>query len=215
MSLWQKPIFSTLILVFFLFPGLACAASAPAGIGTADTARTGPRPGIVLLYVNNAKTTYDGEINKKMTNNFATLLQQYELIPGQLHVEKLTGNGTGDIALVERGAIAEVCKGEAADFALVVEVQPFIRKERLTFSPYGTDITAVMSVKLIDLKGNKYLINGQFNATAKDSSAIGSIGNKALALKSLDLAIEQLNPAIATRLVTREEAKPENRPGIR
>lgn len=209
----RRFVFFSLLLTFLAFQGLAAAAFDPAKIlAPAGDQQDSTKPRVALLYVNNAKATYDDEINKKMNDNFDAILKQYKVIPGQRYVEMLNKNGISDITTAERGDIMEVFKGEDVDFVLFVEVQPFVRKERITFFTYGIDMTAIVPVKIIDLKGNKYLYNGKFTEFARDSSMIGGIGNKSVSLKALDLVIEKMNPVITTRLpLTRPEAKPDDK----
>lgn len=156
---------------------------------------------VALLYLNNAKSTFDDEINTKMTANFDQLFKdKYNLISGERYIERLNKNGISDIATAERADILEAFKGDNVDYVVYVEIQPFVRKERITFFTYGKDMTAVVPMKLIDISGNKYLYNGKFTEFASDSSMIGGVGNKSVALKALDQVIQKMNPVINTRL---------------
>jgi len=155
---------------------------------------------VALLYVNNAKATYDDELSSKMMANFNSLLKNYTVIPGGRYIELLNKTGIADITTAERTDIVEVFKGENIDYVLFAELQPFVRKERITFFTYGIDITAIVPIKIIDLKGNKYLYNGKFTEFASDSSMIGGIGNKSVSITALDKVIEKMNAVIKVRL---------------
>lgn len=155
---------------------------------------------VALLYVNNAKTTYDDELNKKMMKNFDSLLKNYNVIPGGRYIELLNKTGITDITTAERTDIIEVFKSENIDYVLFAELQPFVRKERITFFSYGIDMTGIVPIKIIDLKNNKYLYNGKFTEFASDSSMIGGIGNKSVSLIALDKVIEKMNAVIKVRL---------------
>jgi hypothetical protein len=61
-------------------------------------------------------------------------------------------------------------------------------------------MTAIIPIKIIDLKTGKYIYNGKFTSFASDSSMIGGIGNKSVSLKALEKAIEQMNAAITARM---------------
>jgi len=155
---------------------------------------------VALLYVNNAKSTYDDELNNKMKGNFDSLLKNYNVIPGGRYIELLNKAGIADITTAERTDIIEVFKGQNIDYVLFAELQPFVRKERITFFTYGIDITAIVPIKIIDLKNNKYLYNGKFTEFASDSSMIGGIGNKSVSLTALDKVIEKMNAVLKVRL---------------
>lgn len=167
------------------------------------------KPIVALLFVNNAKATYDDELNKKVMGNFDTLLgDKYRVVPGQRYIELLNKNGIVDITTAERSDIIQVFTGENVDYVLYCELQPFIRKQRVTFFTVGMDMTAVMPLKILDLKAEKYLYNGKFTEIASDSTMIGSIGNKSVSLKALDKVLEKMNDVIAVRL-------PAARPGTK
>lgn len=155
---------------------------------------------VALLYVNNSKTTYDDELNKKMMENFDSLLKNYNVIHGGRYVELLNKTGIADIATAERTDIIEAFKGEDIDYVLFAELQPFVRKERITFFSYGIDMTGIVPIKIIDLKNNKYLYNGKFTEFASASTMMGSIGNKSVSLSALDKVIEKMNAVIKVRL---------------
>lgn len=212
MSSFRKSVYLCLLLTFIAFQGLAAAAFDPAVITTANPEQDNAKPRVALLYVNNARTTYDAEIDKKMNDNFDTILKQYKVIPGQRFVEILNKKGISDITTAERADIVDVFAGEDIDYVLYAELQPFVRKQRVTFFTIGMDMTAIVPVKIIDLKGNKYLYNGKFTEFASDSSMIGAPGNKSVSLKALDLVIEKMNPVVSTRLpLTRPEGKPDEK----
>ena len=53
----------------------------------------------------------------------------------------------------------------------------------MTFFTVGKDITTTVPLKIIDLVNGKYLYNGKFTEKASDSTMIGGIGNKSVAMK--------------------------------
>lgn len=61
-------------------------------------------------------------------------------------------------------------------------------------------MTSIVPFKIIDIKNNKYLYNGKFTEVAKDSSMVGGIGNKSVALKALDKVSEEMSAIIDVRL---------------
>lgn len=159
-------------------------------------------PKVIILYVNNAKTTYDDEVDKKIKTNLEKAIspEKYLIIEGAPYIEKLKKAGIVDIATAERADIISAFAGEDIDYVVFLEVQPFIARDKMTFFTIGKDITATVPFKMIDVVNNKYLYNGKFTEKASDSSAIGGIGNKSVAMKALDKINGQINATIAERL---------------
>ncbi|HWQ61885.1 MAG TPA: hypothetical protein VN521_06210 [Negativicutes bacterium] len=190
-----------LLAVAFLFimQGAALAIDVDKLLST--PADDGKKPRVALLYVNNAKTTYDEDLNKKMLDNFKSLLGDNRIIvSGEPYLERLNKAGMSDITTAEREDITGAFKGDDVDYVLYAELQPFVRKQRITFFTIGIDMTAIVPVKIIDLKNNKYLYNGKFTEFASDSTMIGNVGNKSVSMKALDKTIEKMNAVVSVRL---------------
>ena len=143
-----------------------------------------------VLYVNNANTTYDADIDRAVC----------EYIDGTEFLGQLNENGIADITQAERADIADVFKGSGVDYVVLVQVEPFVRKEKVTVFTLGKEMTAVVPFKIFDVKSGKYLYNGKFTELAKDSSVIGDVGNKSVALKALDSVNAKISEVIASRL---------------
>ena len=160
-----------------------------------------PKKKIALMFINNAKTTYDDELKSMVMENFdATLKPKYEVLSGTKYVELLNKVGIADISTAERADIMAVVKGEDVDYIFYAELQPFVRKEKVTYFTYGIEMTAIVPIKIIDVKQNVYLYNGKFTELAKDSSAFGGIGNKSVAFKALRSTLDKMNSVVAARL---------------
>ena len=193
----KKRFLCTLLVVFCWVSliGVAFAAT------SAAPSQGGARKKIAIMFVNNAKTTYDGELNSVIGHNFDQLFAaKYEMKPGGKYIELLNKAGIVDVAAAERGDIMAVVKGEDLDYILYAELQPFLRKEKITAFTYGIEMTAIVPIKIIDVKQNVYIYNGKFTEIAKDSSAVGGIGNKSVALKALRHTLEKMNAVVAERM---------------
>ena len=90
--------------------------------------------------------------------------------------------------------------GEDVDYCLYLEVQPFVARDKISFFTVGKDITTSIPFKMINLGTGKYIFNGTFTEKASDSSMIGGIGNKSVAMKALDSAGEKILSEIQVRL---------------
>ncbi len=159
-------------------------------------------PKVAILYVNNAKSTYDTEVDKEIFKylNRALPASQYELVDGTPYIEKLNKMGYMDISAAERADVMNVFVGENVDYCLYLEIQPFVARDKLTFFTIGKDITTTIPLKIIDLVNNRYIYTGKFTEKASDSTVIGGIGNKSVALKALDNAGQKIESVIETRL---------------
>lgn len=160
------------------------------------------KPRVAVMYVNNAKTKYDTELDQNLLGNLHNCLppDKYVYVEGKTYLDKLNKMGIVDVATAERADIVDCLKGEDIDYAIFLEAQPFIRKEKMSLFSYGIEMTAVLPFKIIDIENNKYLYNGKFTEKATDSVVIGGLGNKAIAVKALDKANAQIREIIATRL---------------
>lgn len=159
-------------------------------------------PKVAVMYINNAQTTYNDEIDGILLPALKSSINQdlYQYIEGVPYIERLKKVGIIDITTAERADIMEAFKGEDITFAVFLQVDPFIRKDKITFFTIGKEMTAIVSFKIIDIANNKYLYNGKFTEVAKDSSMIGAIGNKSVSLKALSKVSEQLTAVIDVRL---------------
>ena len=92
-----------------------------------------------VLYVNNANTTYDADIDRAVLENVQAALKTSacEYINGTEFLGQLNENGIADITQAERADIADVFKGSGVDYAVLVQVEPFVRKEKLTVFTLG------------------------------------------------------------------------------
>ncbi len=199
----MKKIFSRSLLVLFCWTLFWGAAFAEIKFDTTitDPAMVTPKKKIALMFVNNAKTTYDTELNAMVMENFDAILKpKYEVLPGAKYIEKLNKMGIADITTAERADILSIVKGEDVDYIFYSELQPFLRKEKITFFTIGKEMTAIMPIKIIDVKQNVYIYNGKFTEIAKDSSAVGGIGDKSVALKALRIVLDKMNVVVAERL---------------
>lgn len=155
-----------------------------------------------VLYVNNANTTYDADIDRAVLENVQAALKTSacEYVDGTEFLGQLNENGIADITQAERADIADVFKGSGVDYVVLVQVEPFVRKEKVTVFTLGKEMTAVVPFKIFDVKSGKYIYNGKFTELAKDSSVIGDVGNKSVALKALDSVNAKISEVIASRM---------------
>lgn len=159
-------------------------------------------PKVAVLYVNNAETTYNDKVDGVVLGNLEKCINddKYIYINGEPYIEKLNKVGIVDITTAERADIVDAFEGEDVDYVVFIEVQPFIARDKVTFFTVGKDITTTVPLKIIDLVNGKYLYNGKFTEKASDSTMIGGIGNKSVAMKALNKINEQITSVLTVRL---------------
>ena len=168
----------------------------------------GELPRVAILYVDVANTTYDAEIDQSVMGSLTKVIdgKQYVYVDGAPYIAKLNKMGITDMTTAERADIVSAFEGEDVDYVVYVEVQPFVRKERMTLFTYGIDMTAVVPVKVIDLAGNKYIYNGKFTEKQSDSVIVGGIGNKSVALEAIDKVNKKITAILVERLPKTKQA---------
>ncbi len=162
----------------------------------AKRAKLAKMPKVAVMYINNSQTTYNDDIDQLVLTNLTNLInpETYQYIDGAPYIERLSKIGIVDITTAERADIIDAFEGEDIDYAVFLQVDPFIRKDKMTFFTVGKEMTAIVPFKIIDVKNNRYLYNGKFTEIAKDSSMLGDIGNKSVSIK----AIEKVNDKVAS-----------------
>lgn len=159
-------------------------------------------PNVAVLYINNSKSTYNDEVDMRVLPSLGQALpaEKYNLIDGAIYIERLSKVGIADLSTAERADILEAFRGDDIDYIVILEIQPFVARDKLTFFTVGKDITTAVPFKIIDVVNGRYLYNGKFTEKASSSSMIGGIGNKSVALKALDTVNTQIASVIETRL---------------
>ena len=83
-------------------------------------------PKVAVLYVNNAETTYNDEVDGVVLGNLEKCINddKYIYINGEPYIEKLNKVGIVDITTAERADIVDAFEGEDVDYVVFIEVQP-------------------------------------------------------------------------------------------
>jgi hypothetical protein len=64
----------------------------------------------------------------------------------------------------------------------------------------GIEIIASVPVKIIDVKGDRYIYNGKFVEKHYDSTWIGTVGNKSVALAALEKVNKGINKVLKEKM---------------
>lgn len=166
-----------------------------------NTVSSPAKPVVVTIYINNARSTYDDEITKKLTDRFnAKLTPLYDVRSGEKYIELLKKTGVTDITTAERNDIISVFSDGSVDYVVYAEVQPPIINSWRSMFNIGIKATVTIPVKIIDVKNNKYLYNGKFTDQADNSSMLGGVGTKGAVLSAMDLILLKTDEILNTRI---------------
>lgn len=169
----------------------------------------------MVLYLNNAKTDYNAEIDKKVMEHLKQLASnRWELVPGDVYKDKLSAMGVQSFTSAERGDIMNAIKDSDVDALLLIEVEPFNVRDVMTFFTVGKKVTTSIPVKLINRNADIYLYNGKFVEMAQDNTMIGGIGNKSVIMKALDKAFDKFDLLIPEKMVNVQRIDKHRNPAI-
>lgn len=160
-----------------------------------------PKASVSIVFINNAKTTYDDELTNKISYWLnGKVYGLYNIVPSEQPLANLRALGIDDITTVEKKDLIDAFGSNGTDYIIYAELRPFIRKEKITLFTYGKDMTATMLLKILDVPNGKYLYNGKFIIKASDSTSEWHIGNKSVALKAIDSVLVEMGEVISFRL---------------
>ncbi|WP_346355597.1 hypothetical protein [Azotosporobacter soli] len=158
------------------------------------------KPVVATIYINNAKSTYDAELSKSLSDRFNGKMTSFTLQNDPKFVDKLNKVGVTDISMAERDDILQAFAGENIDYIVYAEIQPPILNSWISMFNQGVKATVTVPVKIIDVKGHKYLYNGKFTETADNSAVFGGVGTKAAVVKALDQIFVKTDAMLINRL---------------
>lgn len=158
-------------------------------------------PRVAIIYSNNANTTYDDAINDCILQNLdKELSSKFNVSRSDAVIQKLADKGMTDLSMAERRDIMDVVTDEGFDYILCLTLEPFQRKEKFSVFTQGIEIIATVPVKIIDVKGDRYIYNGKFVEKHYDSTWIGTVGNKSVALEALNKVNKGLNKVLREKM---------------
>ncbi len=206
-----------LLLLLTLFTLLGCAtafADEPADYRTfsekrqaaiqakAEQERIALLPRVGVVYVNDAQTTYNKRIDKFVLENLHECINSdnYQYIDGLTFIDKLIDFGLEDLATAERADIIEALADENLDYFVYLEIEPITTKSKATVFSKGKSAIVNAPIKIIDMKRNRTLYNGEITEQGKTTVMLGKIGNKSVALEGVKRVNAQVKDILAKRL---------------
>ena len=192
----MKKILSLVLLFVLLCSGTALAEK------RLPLVRQGPRPKVAVLYLNQSEAAYHKSVDKTILENLNEELMylSVDVVDSRPFMQRLKKNGVADFAMAERRDLTEVFHGSNVDYVICVQVDPFYRKATTSVFSKGVKMTASVPFRMIDLKNDRFIYNGKFQATDGKSKMIGATGNRSVSLKVLRLVNKQINEVLNEKL---------------
>ncbi len=167
-----------------------------------------PLPRVAVIYANNAKTTYDDALDNCVLKNLDEVLSpKFEVVRSGDVFQKLADRGMTDLAMAERRDIMDALAGDEFDYIICLSVEPFQRKEKFSVFTQGIEMTATVPFKFIDVNGDRYLYNGKVVELQSDSTWVGSVGNKSVAIEALQKVNKGINKVIKEKMIEPKAGK--------
>ena len=154
-----------------------------------EQTRVSQLPRVGVIYVNNAQTTYDKRIDHFVLENLHNCITDtnYQYIDGDSFKKKLTSYGLQDLKTAERADIIEALYDEYLDYVVYMEIEPVTTKSKATVFSKGKSAVVTAPFKIIDVKNNRTLYNGEITEQGKTTVMMGKIGNKSVTLEGVKL----------------------------
>lgn len=159
-------------------------------------------PRVGVIYVNDAQTTYNKRIDKFVLENLHECINTdtYQYIDGLVFIDKLIDYGLQDLSTAERADIIDTLYDEKLDYLVYLEIEPITTKSKATVFSKGKSAIITAPFKIIDMKNNRTLYNGEITEQGKTTVMMGKIGNKSVALEGVKRVNEQVKQILAQRL---------------
>ena len=159
-------------------------------------------PKVAVMYVNNSQADYYKAIDKEIMKNFKVILNPYiyQFIDGTPYMKQLAEMGIEDLTTAERADILDAYEGSDIDYVIFLQIEPMLRKDKVSTFSKGKEMTAVAPFKILDIKNRKALYNGRITRVGETSTMFFKLGNKAAAVEAIEMINEKVNYEIKKRL---------------
>ncbi len=159
-------------------------------------------PKVAVMYVNNSQADYYKSIDKEIMENFKVILNPYiyQFIDGTPYMKQLAEMGIEDLTTAERADILDAYEGSDIDYVIFLQIEPMLRKDKVSTFTKGKEMTAVAPFKMLDIKNRKALYNGRITRVGETSTMFFKLGNKAASVEAIEMINEKVNYEIKKRL---------------
>ena len=159
-------------------------------------------PKVAVMYVNNSQADYYKAIDKEIMKNFKVILNPYiyQFIDGTPYMKQLAEMGIEDLTTAERADILDAYEGSDIDYVIFLQIEPMLRKDKVSTFSKGKEMTATAPFKILDIKNRKALYNGRITRVGETSTMFFKLGNKSVAMEAIEMINEKVNYEIKKRL---------------
>ncbi len=167
-------------------------------------------PKVAVMYVNNSQTDFYKAIDKEVMKNFKVVLNPYvyQFVDGTPYLKELAEMGIEDLTTAERADILDVYENSGIDYVIFLQIEPMMRKDKVTTFSKGKEMTATAPFKMLDVKMRKALYNGRITEVGKTSTMFFKLGNKGAAMEAVELINDKINYEIKKRLPRTKRGEP-------
>lgn len=169
---------------------------------TINSVKMAKLPKVAVMYVNNSQADFYKAIDKEIMKNFKVILNPYvyQFIDGTPYLKELAEMGVEDLTTAERADILDVYENTDIDYVIFLQIEPMLRKDKVTTFSKGKEMTATAPFKMLDIKRRKALYNGRITRVGESSTMFFKLGNKSVAMEAIELINEKVNYEIKKRL---------------
>ena len=146
-------------------------------------------PKVAVMYVNNSQADYYKAIDKEIMKNFKVILNPYiyQFIDGTPYMKQLAEMGIEDLTTAERADILDAYEGSDIDYVIFLQIEPMLRKDKVSTFSKGKEMTATAPFKMLDIKNRKALYNGRITRVGETSTMFFKLGNKSVAMEAIEM----------------------------
>ena len=150
-------------------------------------------PKVAVMYVNNSQADYYKAIDKEIMKNFKVILNPYiyQFIDGTPYMKQLAEMGIEDLTTAERADILDAYEGSDIDYVIFLQIEPMLRKDKVSTFSKGKEMTATAPFKMLDIKNRKALYNGRITKVGETSTMFFKLGNKGAAMEAIEMINEK------------------------
>lgn len=169
---------------------------------TINSVKMSKMPKVAVMYVNNSQADFYKSIDKEIMKNFKVILNPYiyQFVDGTPYMKELAEIGIEDLTTAERADILDVFENTDIDYVIFLQIEPMLRKDKVTTFSKGKEMTATAPFKMLDIKRRKALYNGRITRVGDANTMFFKLGNKSVAMEAIELINEKVNYEIKKRL---------------
>lgn len=158
------------------------------------------------IYINNAKTAFDKDLEQKLVKSIEPVLSKnYAIVKNDNYKEDFKKIGIEDLSKAERVDILEVFK-DKTDFVVILEIEPVINESSSSLLSKSVTSKGSLQLKIVDIINKKYLVNERISYKDKDSQLSVSyldlidIKKKPITMRNFEKILKQASNKIVTTI---------------